>query len=275
MTIFLPNIKSLEKRSFFDASLQESFDRDGYLVLEHTIEEPALNVLTNYWAMYRKYYQSKYYISTIELDDINHRREANELFRRATEALVAELFVDYTQFYGGYGVKMSLGESSILDTHQDMTMVPYDGNRTGLTLWFSLMDVDEQSGCLQVVPGSHRYNRLPRGAGCDFAYEDHRDYIDRECMLSLPARKGQVIIMDQATIHRSGPNTSGMIRVAAMGMFKPVEDKLVYYHKASDDTLDVYEPPDDFYLYHKLCTQPREGKPSRTEAIAREPYLWF
>jgi ectoine hydroxylase-related dioxygenase (phytanoyl-CoA dioxygenase family) len=82
-----------------------------------------------------------------------------------------------------------------------------------LTAWLALDDVDGENGCMQVVPGSHRWGLLPEG---DFWEQDlaalqHRIEaasgrpFETACCI-LPA--GAVSFHHCLTIHGSGPNLS-------------------------------------------------------------------
>ncbi|MGB3182038.1 MAG: phytanoyl-CoA dioxygenase family protein [Cyclobacteriaceae bacterium] len=274
----LPNISSLEKKIFNDSRLQEKFLEDGFLVLDETINDEGLAYLTGFFVQNKDRYGRKTYISTIELKDLEHRAKANELFKYVTKPIADKYLYNYKQFYGGYGVKLTTADDSILSTHIDTTMVPYEGNRTGITMWIPLIDVNETNGCVHVVRGSHKYHRLPRAQRCSFPYQDYVDVIEKNFMEPVPVKRGQVFIMDQSLIHRSGPNNSEYVRVAAMGMFKPEEEKLVYYNRVSENSevdLEVYEVEDDFYLRHMLSTTPKEGNKTHIYKNDRKPYLWF
>ena len=270
----LPNLKSLEQAALADSNLQAEFLEKGYVILPEKIDEDLLDSLTQFCVENIKLYASSFYISTIELQDINHRKAANKVFWDATKDIAEKYFLDYEQFYGGYGVKFSK-ETTLLNAHQDTTMVSYNANRTGLTLWSPLMDVDESNGCVQVIPNSHRYNRLPRATGCDFAYKDYSEEIIEQ-MTPVHLERGEVLVMDQSLIHYSGANKSDYVRVAAMGMFKPKEDKLIYYNPVNGcKELEVFEVENDFYTYHMLTHRPEGLSPVKTINNLQKHHIWF
>ena len=54
--------------------------------------------------------------------------------------------------------------------HQDAGVVNPDADESDiLTVWFPLMDTDEENGCLQVVPGSHRADLMTHCPGLGHA----------------------------------------------------------------------------------------------------------
>lgn len=248
---------------FKDAELGRRFDEKGFVVLDEALDEAMLGRISDHYERHRDRYLFRRYISTMEMDDEEHRIGTSDLFFEATHAIADAIFSDYVQYYGGYGVKHPTGDASILSLHQDLTMVPYDAPRTGLTLWVPLSDVDHANGCIQAVPGSHRLNRCARAPGMDYAFSDIEEWICDELLKCVPMKRGQVLVMDQALSHRSGPNGSERPRVAIMGMFRPRETRLRYYLLNEEDpsgTIDVYEVPDDFYLRQRLGDKPYAGE---------------
>ncbi len=258
------DVLDFDQPSFRDPEHQQRYARDGYLVPEGVrLPEDALAALEKFYLDNRHHYADLRYTSTLALVGAHeHRASADQVFRKATSACVRELLDGYRQYYGGLGVKAPTGETAVLELHQDLTMVPYGEGRCGVTLWVPLCDVSEDNGCLQVVPGSHLVNRRPRGPGMPFAYRTEADLVVRQ-LVSLPVRRGQVVFMDQALIHRSGPNHTPDVRVAAMGMFRPSEASLVYYHLVRGEDgplLHRYTVPEDFYLHHSLGSRPETGE---------------
>ncbi|WP_116201819.1 phytanoyl-CoA dioxygenase family protein [Amycolatopsis circi] len=261
-----------------DPAHQRDYDRDGYLVSGSTLPEAALAGLDSFYAAHAERYASPRYASTLAFGgDHDHRSAADAVFRHATRDAAAGLLVDCLQYYGGLGVKTPSGDTTTLELHQDLTMVPYDRPRCGITLWSPLCDVAEDNGCLYVVPGSHRINRQPRAAGMPFAYQGSADRIRRGHIVPLPVRRGQIVLMDQALIHSSGPNNSPRVRVAAMGMLRPAEVGLVYYHLvrgADGPVLRRYAVPDDFYLRQRLGAPPRAGILVHEVPPRVTPHVW-
>lgn len=103
--------------------------------------------------------------------------------------------------------------------HQDLG--PWSealGKSSAITLWVAMSDADESSGCLKVVPGSHRgptYELVPDTslpsmfrAGIAEGVLDERDAIP------LVVRAGDVVVLDPNVIHGSDPNQSARDRTA-------------------------------------------------------------
>lgn len=85
------------------------------------------------------------------------------------------------------------------------------GSLDSLTIWMPLVDVDEEMGALQVVPGSHRWGLLPHIDEGTPIIEKPGDWNWQ----SVPMKIGQVLLMNSFLVHRSGNNTSGKVRWSA------------------------------------------------------------
>lgn len=82
-----------------------------------------------------------------------------------------------------------------------------------LTAWLALDDVSEQNGCMQVVPGSHKWGLLPEGNFFEQDLETLQRRIEqvsghpwRTAKCEMPA--GALSFHHCLTIHGSGPNLS-------------------------------------------------------------------
>lgn len=82
-----------------------------------------------------------------------------------------------------------------------------------LTAWLALDDVNEENGCMQVVPGSHKWGLLPEGDFFEQDLEKLKARIEkvtgqpwRTVKCEMPA--GAMSFHHCLTIHGSGPNLS-------------------------------------------------------------------
>jgi phytanoyl-CoA hydroxylase len=98
--------------------------------------------------------------------------------------------------------------------HQDAYYLrgwePADGHI--LTCWIPLVPVDAGSGCLQIVPRSHRAGRLPQ------EFDEFRnrnvatDHLDVAAPVTVPAQVGDVLVFTESTVHRALDNVSDYVR---------------------------------------------------------------
>jgi hypothetical protein len=122
----------------------------------------------------------------------------------------------------GTGVRMDHpGEDRYLSPwHQEY---PYNlTSDNAVTLWVPLVDVDERSGCLLIVPGSHLLGALPvvvrdalntgRNANETLAIAGLDAILAGQAVIPVPARAGDALVFHTYLLHRSQPNRSGLTR---------------------------------------------------------------
>ncbi|MBI4552332.1 MAG: phytanoyl-CoA dioxygenase family protein [Candidatus Latescibacteria bacterium] len=119
------------------------------------------------------------------------------------------------QFNGDYWVRTKLPNETVttFPWHQDSG---YYGDPTEpyhlLSLWLPLVDVDEHNGCLQVIPGSHRWGLQPVGRDEDGHHRPTEDIETRGRVETLPMKAGDMFAFHNLTFHRSLMNQSDGIR---------------------------------------------------------------
>jgi len=94
--------------------------------------------------------------------------------------------------------------------HQDAPLWPILAPMTEVTAWVALDDVDEENGCMSMVPGSHLWGnhmdklaKLPTFDSMPSEFEGHAVEV-RTC----PVRKGEVHYHHALTWHGSNSNRS-------------------------------------------------------------------
>ena len=119
------------------------------------------------------------------------------------------------QFNGDYWVRSKLPHESLTTYpwHQDSG---YYGAATEkhhiLSLWIPLVDVDEVNGCLQMMPGSHRWGLLPTMSDGGGHLQPREDIEERGQGVAVTMAAGDVLAFHNLTFHRSTMNRSDAIR---------------------------------------------------------------
>lgn len=85
------------------------------------------------------------------------------------------------------------------------------------TVWIALGDVDERTGCLEVVPGSHDGPLHPHVVSPSARALTTPHPTD---LVSNPLRAGEATIHHCRTMHRVGPNVGDRYRVAYLHRFE-------------------------------------------------------
>jgi phytanoyl-CoA hydroxylase len=98
--------------------------------------------------------------------------------------------------------------------HQDAFNCPAWDQSDGriLTFWVPLVPVDETSGCLEVIPGSHKRGVLPKFTD-DFGITKLRDALpEGQSGLAVALEPGDALMFDELVLHRSLDNVSQRVR---------------------------------------------------------------
>ena len=113
---------------------------------------------------------------------------------------------------GGNGEADALAariRENVAPWHQDAQVHLEDADPVFiLTVWLPLCDTDEENGCLQIIPRVHHSRTVYWSEG--FGIEEGR--LPEGEVLSLPMKKGDVLLMHKLIPHRSIPNRSETIR---------------------------------------------------------------
>ena len=102
--------------------------------------------------------------------------------------------------------------------HQDLvTQMPEADDSNVITCWVAGHDTKEEDGCLVVVTGRHHEGLYPWPFSPSFIAD-----LEAQCV-PVPARRGDIILMDKRTPHASLPNTSGQARWSFDLRFHPAD----------------------------------------------------
>jgi phytanoyl-CoA hydroxylase len=92
------------------------------------------------------------------------------------------------------------------------------GITDAVTLWLALDDATVESGCLRVVPGSHRMEAQPLRPNVAepnvFGHEIERALVDEARAVDVALAPGDVSVHHPNLVHGSGPNRSDRLRGA-------------------------------------------------------------
>jgi len=122
---------------------------------------------------------------------------------------------------------------SYFDWHQDY---PYNViNRSAITFWVPLSDVESNMGTLEYIPNSHRSilpvspsktittnnpNRLPI-----YNVKQLSEKWEKEKKTTGPVNRGDLLLFNSLLVHRSGINTSNKYRWIANGRYGTTDDQ--------------------------------------------------
>ena len=111
------------------------------------------------------------------------------------------------------GVTPSGSDSHVAPWHQDAGVTWEEADpHFILTVWLPLCAATPENGCLQILPRAHQnglvQHHIKQGLGTVIIDEE----MPQTESLTLPMDKGDVLLMDKQTPHRSTPNNADTVR---------------------------------------------------------------
>ncbi len=229
---------------FKDAEIQRKFDEDGFVKIP-LLSEQEVDTLAK---MREEYFPEKgsVFFSSSYLDDYDLKMEISNKISEAISAGLEKQCVNYRLIGAAYLIK-GIGKHSEMPMHQDWTIVD-EQEFYAVNVWIPLTDTNEENGTLELMKGSHKWNEALRAPTLPMAFAGLEDKIKPKLTV-VPAKKGEVIILNQATIHYSKPNTTDEIRPAiTSGMISQKAPLKFHYWDKERNQIEEFEQEDDFLL---------------------------
>lgn len=127
------------------------------------------------------------------------------------------------------------GKNSAVTIHQDWNYV--DENKfSSYSFWVTLEDTNILNGCMQFIPGSHKFYQSLRVSPNlpDYFYGFKEKAAD--FLVDVPSKAGECVMFNQGIIHASRRNYSKKTRVAIiLGAYPKQSDLLHYYLQKGED----------------------------------------
>ncbi len=241
---------------FVDPAIEESFSRDGYVVLPLFGPEEIAQSKKLYFANLAE--PQTDFFTTAFLPDGEPRRNVKEGLEAMIAPHVAALMPGYATCVRHFIVKRGHPGAESLALHQDFNFVDQSLNRA-VHVWIALVDVDEHNGCLTVLPGSHLLTHHISAMGLNATpYTAYRDVLEADCRIGVPMKAGEAIFFDERTLHGSYANKSGDLRIAAGAVFLPkgVKQRLYVTDAVDPGLLDILEVDIETLLDYSAVMRP-------------------
>jgi ectoine hydroxylase-related dioxygenase (phytanoyl-CoA dioxygenase family) len=202
------------RKVFKDEAQQAHFAEYGYVVVPY-YNAAEIAELKQLYQNLHPVDEQGFFPSTFSKDK-HYRQTADSEIRRVGGRSIEKYLTDHQVVCGSFIVK-SPGPESVMQVHQDMTLVD-ESEFTGINIWCPLVDLTETNGVLYVLKGSHRLVPTYRGSTIPGIYDDVQEEII-DFMEPLFLKAGEAVIFDQSIIHYSPPNLSEEIRIVTNTYF--------------------------------------------------------
>ena len=248
-------------------ALEKDLLEKGYVVVPF-LNAAEVNALKEfYYDRHQRALDGMY--ATAHTPDLDLRMAMNDFIKEQFKRPIASYF-SHINPLGGSFIAKGKGGKGVLNPHQDWNIVDEDTFRS-FNIWVPLVDLTEHNGAIQIIEGSHLWDRTYRSGNISFAYEDRIDQI-REQLTPLYMKAGEALIYDHRLIHASGENTTDEIRLAAVFGIIPEGAEMRYYHQKDPQTIEIYRSNKEFFLYGNIFEGPKGlEKIAETKPIGPAP----
>lgn len=215
---------------------KKEFDKSGALIVRKILSEDevgeaisAHDSIMNMQAKESEIIESDYYSVISQIRDLwkFHDFFDQLIFCSALPFIAAQLMgKEAARLLHDHVISKPLERSHEVPWHQDYPYWPID-HPGGLSVWLALDDVDYDSGCLEIIPGSHvQGEEMP----VDFIRNPNKALNQHPEKVKLPVKKGDAVILHSLTWHRTGPNISCANRRAYISLWIPPESRYAPLH---------------------------------------------
>lgn len=232
---------------------KKQFEEEGYLIVEDVLSDVELKTCENEIRRLHevtaefeasqdpalKHFQREPYAKDEEQDGlpvlrkIEQTRDFSDVFKDLAAhpnliSVVQHLIGDDLLLFRSTLMLKPAFHGSAHAFHQDSAYWPMDPPSL-VTVSMALTESTSENGCIQVIPGSHKWGMQEWGliAQDTEKAEANRDDIDTSGAIEAPLKAGSVVMFHSLTVHGSGPNKSPDPRHTALYAYFPPTVKLV------------------------------------------------
>lgn len=249
---------------FHNQAHDEEMLKKGYLVLPFLDEED----IQFFKSLYQKWHPEnpkEFYKSYFD-PRIEYKREVENAIIDIFEKKMQGVFRNYHAFGGMFVVKPPT-EKGHIPPHQDWSFVD-ETKEWSINMWCPLIDVDQSSGSIRVLEGSHQFRETIRGVNTPDIYREHWGLVE-DNMKSIPMKAGEAIFFFHGLLHGSDLNTKEEPRISLGLTLTPKEAELyLHYYEPESNKLERYNTEPDFYINY---ASKRDQKPEKSaESVSFE-----
>ena len=136
--------------------------------------------------------------------------------------------------------------------HQDLTYWGFDDNEKQVSAWIALSNADETSGCMQMIPGSHKKGIFDHKSTNDknnvLSRGQTVNNVDIDKAILCPLQPGEASFHHGLTLHASKPNNSKDRRIGLNFQYITPDLKQL---KSKDDSALCVRGEDNYNYYKK------------------------
>jgi hypothetical protein len=236
---------------FRDPILNKQLFEEGYITLPFLNSDEIRQLKELFWTYHSQEEVQGLYVSAHYKEDDQIQRISNSIqliFKRAINE-----HIENGMTLGGTFISKPPRPTDPLQPHQDWSIVDESRFRS-FTIWVPLDDVNEENGCMYVLPKSHEYVRGYRHISIDSVFGQIYDTVWKY-MKPVHLKAGEAIVFDHALGHASKSNTTDKVRIAATHSLISRSPEMRFYWN-NNGVVEEYVGKNDFYNTPEAKTGP-------------------
>ena len=241
-----------------DADLERRIERDGYAVVD-LLDAETVGRLLDAYELLDSGISEGYYPSLMS-SDASYKGQTHDTVVREVWPKMSAFLNDYVPLLGVFMVKHP-GPDTDVPPHQDWIVAPED-DRPTMNVWTPLTPIDEATGPMAVLPGSHRYLEGLRGSPTfPTQWNAVHEQVRTDLMEPVHLDVGQAMLYDIRVLHGTPSNRSNQTRVVTSLYAIPNGSQTIHYYRdPNSGSVGGYEVPSDFCTTFKIGEVP-DGEP--------------
>jgi hypothetical protein len=242
-----------ERRSFRDGRLQRRFRRDGYVVVDLAPPE-VIRGLRDVYERHDSGIDSGYYAS-MHSASVSYKAGVDRELRPILWPCLDRYLLDYEPLGGAFMVKHP-GPDTAVPPHQDWRVAD-PGAGPAVNSWIPVTDVDEATGQMAVLPGSHRtFDCLQGSPGFPAPWQACHERVRDELMVTVPVAVGQALLLDNRLVHGTPPHGGSGVRIVAYVDCVPAGAEWQHWYLSPEGTAEGYRVGPGFYTEGRFGERP-------------------
>ncbi len=250
---------AVERRTFRDDALQTELEVRGYVVVPLLGPDEVASLRERYALAADSpdgvnppgAYNDVYGEFSIIHSRPDFRRTAFELIDAVVVPRTADVLDDHCPIIANF-VNKPPG-TGVVPTHQNFSVVDETRFRS-VSVWVALVDCTVGNGAMYLLDGSHRLLRGRRGMWAYQAFGSIDEAVLTEHLTPIEIPAGHAIILDDALVHYSPPNSSTERRLAIQLVMIPADAEPIWFEQVGDDgqggaEVDVWRIDDEAFFY--------------------------
>jgi hypothetical protein len=215
----------------------EAFKRDGYLTLRRvTTDDDVRRIRELLDGLFHRFATLPAgravdlgpdpHTHTPRILEVNHAIQLEPRLKRtlafARCRAIARALLERRAYYSfDHAISKPPHNETATPWHQDQAYRGDDIDLASLHFWIALQNVDGDNGCMNFIPGSHRWGLVPHTTRGPHAHALVAEAIDTSTAVACPVPAGGATVHGPYTLHYTGPNQTGEPRGAWIVHFSP------------------------------------------------------